>query len=131
MDIARINQVLAIIGTITHGGATLASEFSDTLKDVPIMSLTSPVARAESLSPGLPHFIQVGDDINLHMQCIAAIVGQFRWQKVIAIYELNNGFPSDSGILFGLSYSLRLVGSEIDNHLAFPSLSTLRPKIYD
>lgn len=89
------------------------------------MSLTSPVARAESLSPGLPHFIQVGDDINLHMQCIAAIVGQFRWQKVIAIYELNNGFPSDSGILFGLSYSLRLVGSEIDNHLAFPSLSTL------
>ncbi|GAU33307.1 hypothetical protein TSUD_165720 [Trifolium subterraneum] len=30
-----------------------------------------------------------------------------------------------SGILLSLSYSLKLVGSVIDNHLAFPSLSTL------
>jgi len=47
------------------------------------------------------------------------------WKKVIVIYELNNDFSSDPGILLSLSYSLRLVGSEIDDHLAFPSLSTL------
>jgi len=125
MDLSQRNQVHAIIGTITHNEATLASEFSDTIKNIPIMSLTSFIAKPELLSPRLPHFIQVGDDINLHMQCIAAIVGEFKWKKVTVIYELNNYFSSDPGILLSLSYSLRLVGSEIDNHLAFPSLSTL------
>ncbi|KEH17399.1 glutamate receptor 2 [Medicago truncatula] len=125
MDLSQRNQVHAIIGTITHNEATLASEFSDTIKNIPIMSLTSFAAKPELLSPRLPHFIKVGDDINLHMQCIAAIVGEFRWKKVTVIYELNNDLASDPGILLSLSYSLRLVGSEIDNHLAFPSLATL------
>lgn len=125
MDLAKSNKVLAIIGTITHSEAALASEFNDSTKNIPMLSLISPAARAELLSPGLPHFIQVGDDITLHMQCIAAIVGKFKWRKVTAIYELNNGFSSDPDKLLGLSYSLRLVGSEMVNHLAFPSLSTL------
>ncbi|KAJ1427507.1 Solute-binding protein family 3/N-terminal domain of MltF [Sesbania bispinosa] len=124
MDLAQSNQVLAIIGTITKSEATLACELSETIKKVPILSLTSPAATTLS-SPQLPHFIQVGEDVNLHMKCIAAIVGEFRWQKVTPIYELSNGFSSDPGILFSLSYSLRLVGSEIENHLALPSLSTL------
>ncbi|XP_058765330.1 glutamate receptor 2.9-like isoform X2 [Vicia villosa] len=125
MELSQSNQVQAIIGTITHNEATLASEFSGTINTIPIMSLTSFSARPELLSPRLPHFIQVGDDINLHMQCISAIVGEFGWKKVTVIYELNNDFSSDPGILLSLSYSLKLVGSEIDNHLAFPSLSTL------
>ncbi|XP_027186149.2 glutamate receptor 2.9-like isoform X3 [Cicer arietinum] len=88
MDLSQSNQVLAIIGTITHNEANLASEFSDTIKNIPILSLTSSAVRPELLSPRLPHFIQVG-------------------------------------LLLSLSYSLRHVGSEIENHLAFPSLSTL------
>jgi len=117
--------VLAIIGTITHNEATLASELNDKIKNIPILSLISPVARSEEVSPLLPSFIQVGYNINLHMQCIAAIVGEFRWRKVTAIYELDNKFSSDPGMLLNLSYSLRLVGSEIDNHVALPSLSSL------
>ncbi|KAL5057223.1 hypothetical protein RYX36_028827 [Vicia faba] len=125
MNLSQSNQVQAIIGTVTHNEARLASEFSDTINTIPIMSLTSFSARPELLSPRLPHFIQVGDGINLHMQCISAIVGEFRWKKVTVIYELNNDFSSDPGILLSLSYSLKLVGSDIVNHLAFPSLSTL------
>ncbi|XP_045797145.1 glutamate receptor 3.2-like [Trifolium pratense] len=126
MDLSLSNQVLAITGTITHNEAALASEFSDTIKNIPIMSLTSFTGRPELLSSRLKHFIQVGDDINLNMQCIVAIVGYLKWKKVTVIYELNNDFSSDQGrILLSLSYSLKLVGSEIDNHLAFPSLSTL------
>ncbi|KAK2413644.1 glutamate receptor 2.7 [Trifolium repens] len=126
MDLSLSNQVLAITGTITHNEATLASELSDTIKNIPIMSLTSFTGRQELLSSRLPHFIQVGDDINLNMQCIVAIVGYLKWKKVTVIYELNNDFSSDPGrILLSLSYSLKLIGSEIDNHLAFPSLSTL------
>ncbi|KAI5431131.1 hypothetical protein KIW84_035335 [Lathyrus oleraceus] len=125
MDLSQCNQVQAIIGTIRHNEATLASEFSDTINTIPIMSLTSFSARPELLSPRLPHFIQLGDDISLHIQCISAIVGEFGWKKVTVIYELNNDFSSDPGILLSLSYSLKLVGSDIDNHLVFPSLSTL------
>ncbi|CAK8541139.1 unnamed protein product [Lathyrus sativus] len=125
MDLSQSNQVQAIIGTITHNEATFASEFSDTINTIPIMSLTSFSTRPELLSPRLPHFIQVGDDINLHMKCISAIVGEFGWKKVTVIYELNNDFSSDPGMLLSLSYSLKLVGSDIDNHLGFPSLSTL------
>ena len=117
--------MIAITGTITHNEATLASGINNTTEGIPILSLTSPTTRTELLSPRLPYFIQVGDDISLHSQSIAAIVGEFRWQKVAAIYELNNGFSSDPGILIVLSYSLRLVGSEIDKHLALPSLSSL------
>ncbi|XP_039690815.1 glutamate receptor 2.5 isoform X3 [Medicago truncatula] len=126
MDLSRSNQVLAIVGTITHNEATLASEFDDNIKNTPILSLTSFAGRQELLSPRLPHFIQLGDDINHHIQCIAAIVGEFRWKKVAVIYEHNNDyFSSDPEIILSLSNSLKLAGSEIESHLAIPSLSTL------
>ncbi|KAK7395719.1 hypothetical protein VNO78_16286 [Psophocarpus tetragonolobus] len=125
MDLAQNNQVLAIIGTITHNEAILASEFNDTMKNIPILSLIPPTTESEQLSPLLPHFIQMGIDINIHMQCMAAILGEFRWRKVTVIYELDNWFSSNPGMLLNLTYALRLVGSEIDNHLALPSLSSL------
>ncbi|CAJ1784335.1 unnamed protein product [Sphenostylis stenocarpa] len=125
MDLALSKEVLAIIGTIAHNEATLASELNDNIKNIPILSLISPVARSEQVSPLLPNFIQVGYNIILHMQCIAAIVGEFGWRKVTAIYELDSKFSSDPGMLLNLSYSLRLVGSEIVNHVAFPSFVSL------
>lgn len=46
------------------------------------------------------------------------------------IYEHSNGFFSDPRILNILSHSLRLVGSDIVDHLALPSLSSLsNPKV--
>ncbi|KAF7830620.1 glutamate receptor 2.7-like [Senna tora] len=98
-DLAQTKQVQLIIETKLNG-ATL----------VPIMSLTP---------------IQLATDFTLNLQCIAGIVEQFRWRKVTAIYEHNHGFFSNSDILTHLSYYLRSVHSEIDHHVAFPSLTSL------
>ncbi|KAK7338383.1 hypothetical protein VNO77_18990 [Canavalia gladiata] len=63
---------------------------------------------------------------NAHFQ-LFVLLG---WRKVTLTYELNNRFSYDPSILLDLSYSLSLVGSEIDNHLAFPSFSSLLdPKV--
>ncbi|XP_047156258.1 glutamate receptor 2.5-like [Vigna umbellata] len=125
LNLTQSKQVLALIGTITHNEATIASELNDTIKNIPILSLTSPTSNMEMLSPQLPNFIQFGNDIKIHMQCISAIVGEFRWRKVTTIYELNNMFSFDPEMVLDLSYSLRLVGSQIDDHLQFPSLPYL------
>ncbi|XP_028771771.1 glutamate receptor 2.5-like [Neltuma alba] len=127
MGLARSKQVRAIIGTISHGEATMAIETNSTLKNIPILSLTSlAVSRdTEMSSTPLPYFIQLGTDITFHTRCFAAIVGEFKWPKVTAIYEQNNGVFSDPKTLALFSHSLRLVGSEIVDHSALPSLSSL------
>lgn len=103
--------------------ASLVHEIDDSSKGVPIISLTS--TASPEMSIPLPYFIQVGYDVTLHLQCIVAIVEQFSWRKVTAIYEHDNDFTSYSEILTKLSYSLRLVNSEIDHHVAFPSMTSL------
>ena len=114
----------AIIGTKLDG-ATLVNEIDESSKGIPIISLTSSASSDITPIP-LPYFIQIGNDITLHLQCIAAFIGQFTWRKVTAIYEHDNGFTSyNSDVLAKLSYSLRHVNSEIDHHVAFPSMTTL------
>ncbi|KAB2030190.1 hypothetical protein ES319_D05G213800v1 [Gossypium barbadense] len=66
----------------------------------------------------------MANDIKVNIQCIAAIVNYFRWRKVTVIYQDNNDFITDSVITL-LSDSLRVVGSEIDHHLSFPSQSSV------
>ncbi|XVF36282.1 hypothetical protein REPUB_Repub19eG0044700 [Reevesia pubescens] len=122
-------KVQAIIGTITPQEATLVSEIKKPTRDMPIISLTSsPVIAPISLRNQFPFFVQMAIDINLNIQCIAAIVNNFRWRKVTAIYEHSNDFSTDSGLITLLSDSLRVVGSEIEHHLAFPPLSSLSDK---
>ncbi|KAK6256583.1 hypothetical protein QUC31_000042 [Theobroma cacao] len=118
-------KVQAIIGAIRPQEATLVSEIQKVTRVLPIISLTSPATAPTSLRNPLPFFFQMANDINVNMQCIAAIVNNFRWRKVTAIYEDNNDFSSDSGLITLLSYSLRVVGSEIEHHVAFPPLSSL------
>ncbi|MED6174550.1 hypothetical protein PIB30_070103, partial [Stylosanthes scabra] len=126
MDLAQKKELLAIIGTITHSEESLASKINNATKNIPILSLSSPAAANTQLpSSPLPQLIQFGDDIKAHMQCLVGIVRRFKWQRVTTIYELNSGFSYDPSALLDLSDSLRHVGSEIDNHLALPSLSSL------
>jgi hypothetical protein len=126
IDLTDCKQVQAIIGTLTLQEAALISEIGKTTKDIPILSLTSPaiVRPIVTLQPSF--FIQMANDVTLHMKCIAAIVGHFRWRKVTTIYENNNGrFSTELGTLNLLSDSLRAVGSEIEQHSTLPSLSSL------
>ncbi|OMO74759.1 Ionotropic glutamate receptor [Corchorus olitorius] len=116
----------AIIGTITKQEATLVSEFQKGTNDMPIIiSLTSPAIVPTSLPNRLPFFIQMANDIHFNFQCIAAIVNNFQWRKVTAIYEHSNEFSTDSGLITLLSDSLRAVGSDVEHHLAFPPLESL------
>ncbi|XVE70082.1 hypothetical protein DITRI_Ditri10aG0043300 [Diplodiscus trichospermus] len=126
LELIGSDKVEAIIGTITKQEATLVSEIQKATRHMPIVSLTSspptvPAARRNQL----PFFVQMANDIKLNVQCIAAIVNNFWWQKVTLIYEENNEFSSDSGLITLLSDSLKVVGSEIEQQLAFPPLSSL------
>ncbi|RDX65785.1 Glutamate receptor 2.7, partial [Mucuna pruriens] len=118
-DLANSKQVQVVIGTKLDA-ATLLNSIDENSKDVPIISLTS------TASPiPLSQLIQMGNDVTLHMHCIASIIHHFNWRKVTAIYEHNNFFASHSQILTTLSYSLRRVNAEIDHHVAFPSMTLL------
>ncbi|KAK9270053.1 hypothetical protein L1049_025626 [Liquidambar formosana] len=125
IDLKDSKQVQAIIGTLTFSEAALVSEIDKTTKDIAIISLTSPALIPPHTPSQSPYLIQMGDDITLHTQCIAAIVGHFRWRKVTAIYEHSNGFSTDSGLITLLTDSLRVVNSEIEHHSSFPTLSSL------
>jgi hypothetical protein len=118
--------VQAIIGKLTIQEAALISDISKTTKNIPIISLTSPVIVPPLVPLQPPFFIQMANDVTLHMKCIAAIVGHFRWRKVTAIYENNNGFSTELPTLTLLSDSLRAVDSGIEYHSTFPSLSSLQ-----
>ena len=59
--------VQAIIGTITVEEAALFSDIDKTIKDFPIVSLTSPAMTTPMTSRQLPYFIQMSSHISLHM----------------------------------------------------------------
>jgi hypothetical protein len=123
--------VQAIIGTLTIKEIALISDsISKTIEVIPILSLNSPALFPPVVPFQPPFFIQMANDVTLHMKCIAAIVGHFRWRKVTTIYENNNGFSTELGTLSLLSDFLRAVGSGIEHHSTLPSLSShlLDPK---
>ncbi|KAJ6679112.1 GLUTAMATE RECEPTOR [Salix purpurea] len=106
------------------------SEIDMNMKNIPIISLTSPAITPPSMAHQLPYFLQMSNHITLHMQCLADIVGHFKWRKVTVLYEHKNGFSAYSGIVTLLSDMLKTVNSEISDHLDLSSLSSvLNPEI--
>ncbi|XP_021905340.1 glutamate receptor 2.5-like [Carica papaya] len=122
------NHVQVIIGTITMLEAALIYNLDSTTEDIPIISLTSLPTTPHLMPNPSPLFLQFSNDVSIHMQCLAAIVGNFKWRKVTTIYQQQDGLSIDSGLLILLSDSLRKVDSEIDTHLTFPPLSLSDPK---
>ncbi|KAK9928476.1 hypothetical protein M0R45_025609 [Rubus argutus] len=103
INLLNDKTIQAIIGTLTMQEVALVSEIDDRTKNFTVLSLTSTAINSPSASLQLPNFLQVANDIVLHMQCLAALVGHFQWRKVTAIYEQNNAFSSNSGIITLLS----------------------------
>ncbi|XP_016568779.2 glutamate receptor 2.4 isoform X2 [Capsicum annuum] len=120
-------QVHAILGPLTHQEAALFSDFGDeAYKGIPIISLSPAVSYSTILPTEPPSLIQMSSDVNSQMQCFAALIGYFKWRKVIAFYEISNSFSNmDVGLITHLSDSLKVVDSSIEHHLAFPPLSSL------
>ncbi|KAJ6344703.1 hypothetical protein OIU76_006265 [Salix suchowensis] len=129
-DLISSKQVQSIIGTMTAQETGLFSEVDMNMKNTPIISLTSPAITPPSMAHQLPYFLQMSNHITLHMQCLADIVGHFKWRKVTALYEHKNGFSAYSGIVTLLSDMLKVVNSEISDHSDLSSLSSvLNPEI--
>ncbi|KAF8406315.1 hypothetical protein HHK36_008401 [Tetracentron sinense] len=125
MDLIGNRHVQAIVGTLTWQDAALVAEMDKTIKEVPIISVAAASINPSIISVRSPFVVHMGHDIGNHMRCIAAIIGSFRWRKVIAIYEDSNTYTSDSRIITLLSDSLRGVGAEIEHYSAFPPMYSL------
>ncbi|XP_071922824.1 glutamate receptor 2.7-like [Coffea arabica] len=129
-EIVNKKQARVIIGSLTLQEAALLWVLDKVPKHIPIIS-TAQMSASLPLLPSdrsLP-FIGMSTDINIQMQCIAAIVGHFRWRKVIAIYEHSNSFSADTGLVAHLSDSLRAIESVVEHHMAFhPVGSEPNPK---
>ncbi|XP_022961655.1 glutamate receptor 2.7-like isoform X4 [Cucurbita moschata] len=122
LNLITHKRVKAMIGTLTREEVSSIFELHKASKNIPIISLSSasivPPPTKQPIQTS--SFIQMGNDITHQLQCIAAIVGKFQWQRVTALYEQrNNDFTTNLAILKLLSDSLRDANSEIENHIAF------------
>ncbi|XP_022893647.1 glutamate receptor 2.9-like isoform X1 [Olea europaea var. sylvestris] len=125
VELVNQKHVDAIQGTLTLQEAAQLVEFVNVIKDVPIISITSKSSSTAPIPEKLLPFIQMTNHIDVQTQCIASIVGHFRWRKVITVYERSTSFTEDSGIITHLSDSLRGVDSFVEHHIAFPIASSL------
>ncbi|KAM3288286.1 hypothetical protein P3S67_021716 [Capsicum chacoense] len=125
--LANKKQVHAILGPLTHQEAALFSDFDDeAFKGIPIISLSPAATYSTMLLAEPPSFIQMSGDVNSQMQCFAALIGHFKWRKVIALYEISNSFSNmHFKLITHLSDSLKVVDSSVEHHLAFPPLYSL------
>ncbi|KAJ6328096.1 hypothetical protein OIU77_009895 [Salix suchowensis] len=125
VELVDSKQVQALIGTMSAQDTGYLSKIDKNIKYLPIISLTSPAITPPSMAHQLPHFFQFSDHITFHIQCLAAIVGHFKWRKVTVIHESKNGFSAYSGILTLLSDTLKTVNTEIEHHSTFPPMPSL------
>ncbi|PHU20802.1 hypothetical protein BC332_11953 [Capsicum chinense] len=125
--LANKKQVHAILGPLTHQEAALFSDFDDeAYKGIPIISLSPAATYSTMLLAEPPSLIQMSGDVNSQMQCFAALIGHFKWRKVIALYEISNSFSNmHFKLITHLSDSLKVVDSSVEHHLAFPRLYSL------
>ncbi|KAJ6400050.1 hypothetical protein OIU84_015661 [Salix udensis] len=125
VELVDSKQVQTLIGTMSAQDTGYLSKIDKNIKYLPIISLTSPAITPPSMAHKLPHFFQFSDHITFHIQCLAAIVGHFKWRKVTVIHESKNGFSAYSGILTLLSDTLKTVNTEIEHHSTFPPMPSL------
>ncbi|KAJ6400047.1 hypothetical protein OIU84_015658 [Salix udensis] len=125
VELVDSKQVQALIGTMSAQDTRYLSKIDKNIKYLPTISLTSPAITPPSMAHQLPHFFQFSDHITFHIQCLAAIVGHFKWRKVTVIHESKNGFSAYSGILTLLSDTLKTVNTEIEHHSTFPPMPSL------
>ncbi|XP_027090927.1 glutamate receptor 2.7-like [Coffea arabica] len=119
-ELVNKKQAQVIIGQLTLQEATLLWDFDKVAKDIPVIS-TVPTATSPPFLPSQPpSFIRMTTDTTLQMQGIAAIIGQFRWRRVIAVYEHSNSFSADSGLITHLADSLWAVEAGLEYYSAFP-----------
>ncbi|KAL2504233.1 Glutamate receptor 2.7 [Abeliophyllum distichum] len=123
IELVKQRKVQAIVAALTLEEATLVTEFEE-VANTPIITIGSAAIAPSPLLLQPPSIFQLNTDIGIQMQCAAAIIGHFRWQKVTVIYEQSN--RADSRLVKQLSKSLKPFNSVVELDLAFPSISSLQ-----
>ncbi|KAL2458954.1 Glutamate receptor 2.7 [Forsythia ovata] len=125
IELVKHQKVQGIVAALTLEEATIVTEFEE-VANTPIITIGSAAIAPSPLLLQPPSIFQLNTDIGLQMQCAAAIIGHFRWQKVTVIYEQSNSFYADSRLAKQLSKSLKPFNSVVELDLAFPSISSLQ-----
>lgn len=123
INLVSSRQVLAVIGTLTPSEVQLISDVHNDkiTSSIHFISLhPTPKHPPLSASPRSQSLFYMGDDLSPQINCIAATVSHFRWQRVTAINEQNDDPSTDCCVLTHLSDSLRVIGSVIEHHSSFP-----------
>lgn len=114
-----------ILAALTLQEATFVSELEE-VSNTPIITIGSATISPLLLFPQVASIFHLNDDVAVQMQCSAAIVGHFRWQKVTVIYEQSDCFYSDSRLTTQLSEALKSFNCGVEYDIASPSISSLQ-----
>ncbi|KAL5729974.1 hypothetical protein ACHQM5_002860 [Ranunculus cassubicifolius] len=127
-ELIKEQQVQAIIGTETWKEASLVTGIANQAQ-VPFLSFSSPSMASELTSMRWPYLVKMATNDLKQLQCLASIIGSYKWCRVVVIYE--EDYSTESGTLALLSDALRAVDSVIEHVSAFPLFSSLsNPKAY-
>ncbi|XP_022894775.1 glutamate receptor 2.7-like isoform X2 [Olea europaea var. sylvestris] len=124
VELIKLKKVQGIVAALTLEEATLVTKFEE-VANTPIITIGSAAISPSLLLPQPPSVFQLNTDIGTRMQCAAAIIAQFRLQKVTVIYEQSNSFYADSRLTKQLSASLKPYNYDVELDLVFPSLFSL------
>ncbi|XP_014517468.1 glutamate receptor 2.7-like [Vigna radiata var. radiata] len=115
-------EVILVMGTWQE--ATLVADQGNSAQ-IPIISFSSPpMTPPASMQHRWPFLIQMAKDQAAQINCIADIIHEFNWRKVIAIYE-DNPYSGDSEMLSLFSEALQKGDSQIEKRLVLPSFTSL------
>lgn len=113
----------AIIGMQTWQEAALVAGVGKRAQ-VPVLSFAAPPISSPLIPNRWPYLVRMTNHASVQVNCIAAIIKSYNWQKVITIYE-DYDFAGDYGMLALLSEALQNAGSEIEYQLILPPFSSL------
>ncbi|KAG6691215.1 hypothetical protein I3842_10G055100 [Carya illinoinensis] len=91
---------------------------------VPVISFAAPAINPPLMPSRWPFLIQMAQNGSQQIKCIADIVHAYNWKRIIVIYE-DDACGSDSGMFALLSEALQNVGSDIEDRLVLPPLSSV------
>ncbi|XVF81316.1 hypothetical protein PTKIN_Ptkin15bG0146200 [Pterospermum kingtungense] len=110
-------KVGAILGGQTSLEAKFLAEFGDKNK-IPVISFSSTPRSFPMFSTKSPFFVQIGDDQTSQIKGVAALIGLYKWRKVILIHQENYDLDSDND---GAMSHMTALLEEKNIHISFVS----------
>lgn len=112
-----------IIGMNKWEEAALVASVGNREK-VPVISFAAPARTPPQMEHRWPFLIQMANNGSEQIKCIADIIREYKWKRVVVIYE-DDAYGSESGMSALLSKDLQDFDSEIEYRLVLPPPSSL------